>query len=300
MSFQKPNFFIIGAPKCGTTSLANWLGDHPNVFMVDIKEPHYFNTDGARWIKSKRKYEKLFPKDGSKYKILAEASTHYIYSKVAIKNILQYSPQSKFLVCIRNPVKMAQSLHGERIYQGTEVIEDFREAWDVQGVRKEGNKIPKSTKANPSKLLYGDLCKIGSKLQAIFKLIDKRRIKVLVLDDIKENPKASYGKILKFLDIKDDERNDFPVYNRSKKSKYPILNYSIARLSQLKQSVGITSPLGIKKLFDKISILESPKESLDPEFENELKDYFKKDINLLSNILGRDLSRWANYSITQN
>ncbi|MDD9875087.1 MAG: sulfotransferase, partial [Gammaproteobacteria bacterium] len=45
MSAKKPNFFIIGAPKCGTTSLDAWLKSHPRIFTA-VKEPNYFNTRG--------------------------------------------------------------------------------------------------------------------------------------------------------------------------------------------------------------------------------------------------------------
>lgn len=48
----KPNFFIVGAPKCGTTSLAHWLAGHPQVFMSPVKEPHFFNTDYQRYLNS--------------------------------------------------------------------------------------------------------------------------------------------------------------------------------------------------------------------------------------------------------
>ena len=60
---SKPNFFIIGAPKAGTTSLYKYLGDHPNVFMSEIKGPHYFASDlpkKRRIIKSKKEYLELF------------------------------------------------------------------------------------------------------------------------------------------------------------------------------------------------------------------------------------------------
>ena len=59
---KKPNFFIIGAPKCGTTSIANWLREHTNIFMVENpKEPMFFDTDITKHNLTLKKYEKLFP-----------------------------------------------------------------------------------------------------------------------------------------------------------------------------------------------------------------------------------------------
>ncbi|MCH9035408.1 MAG: sulfotransferase [Planctomycetes bacterium] len=46
---NKPDFFIVGAPKCGTTSLYEYLRQHPEVFMSRIKEPHFFGRDLSHW-----------------------------------------------------------------------------------------------------------------------------------------------------------------------------------------------------------------------------------------------------------
>lgn len=60
---KKPNFFITGAPKCGTTSMARWLAEHLNIYMSPVKEPNFFNTDD-QWTVTRtlRQYEALFPK----------------------------------------------------------------------------------------------------------------------------------------------------------------------------------------------------------------------------------------------
>jgi len=86
---KKPNFFILGAPKCGTTSLAMWLSEHPNIFMCPIKEPHYFNTDGLQRIKTLEQYESLFTDAKPEHVAVGEASTHYLYSKEAVPRILE-------------------------------------------------------------------------------------------------------------------------------------------------------------------------------------------------------------------
>ena len=68
---KKPSFFIIGAPKCGTTSLADWLRDHNNIFMSDPKEPHFFNTDSNHHsVFSLNQYQSLFDSVTEKHKAL--------------------------------------------------------------------------------------------------------------------------------------------------------------------------------------------------------------------------------------
>jgi len=84
---MKPNFFIIGAPKCGTTSLATYLGMHPNVFMCSPKEPHYFSTD-INWqlVKNKNDYLKLFAKATNDNFAIGEGSVFLsFFSKCSAK-----------------------------------------------------------------------------------------------------------------------------------------------------------------------------------------------------------------------
>ena len=85
---KKPNFFILGAPKCGTTSLASWLSEHSDVFMSPIKEPHHFCSDfGYKEYRSHQRYLSLFRKANEQHRAIGEASATYLYSKVAVKNI---------------------------------------------------------------------------------------------------------------------------------------------------------------------------------------------------------------------
>ena len=115
----RPNFFILGAPKCGTTSLATWLGAHPQVYMSPDKEPHYFNADDRHpGVSSLERYEQLFAGAGAEHAAVGEASVWYLYSKVAVANIEEYCQEPRYIVCLRNPVDMAHSLHEQQVVNG--------------------------------------------------------------------------------------------------------------------------------------------------------------------------------------
>ena len=95
---KKPDFFIVGAPKCGTTSFYHYLRQHPQIFMPDNKEPHYFGSDlkkrSDEFIKTEEEYLSLF-KDADPSQMTGEASTFYLYSKVAQEEIKSFSPHAK-------------------------------------------------------------------------------------------------------------------------------------------------------------------------------------------------------------
>ena len=136
---KKPNFFIIGAPKCGTTSLAAWLAEHPNIYMSPIKEPHFFCSDfNVVIIPNEAEYYRLFKKAGDQHMAVGEASTSYLYSQVAVPRIERELPGAKYIVMVRNPVEMAYSLHEEFVFLGAEHIHDFEMAWRLSPKRRAG------------------------------------------------------------------------------------------------------------------------------------------------------------------
>mgnify|MGYP006274071187 FL=1 len=125
-----PDFFIIGAPKCGTTALFKYLEDNPDIFLPPVKEPDFFATDMnmANDIKTAEEYTALFDKASSKLKT-GEASVWYLYSKQAVSEIIRLKPDAKFIAMVRNPVEMFQSLHAQALYTQFEKEKTPEKAW---------------------------------------------------------------------------------------------------------------------------------------------------------------------------
>jgi hypothetical protein len=98
---MKPAFFIIGVPKCGTTALVSYLSEHPDIFMSEPKEPHFFADDFPHYkefIPTVADYEKLFEDAALKSSArVGEASVWYLYFKSALKNIHAYRPDAKLI-----------------------------------------------------------------------------------------------------------------------------------------------------------------------------------------------------------
>jgi len=293
---KRPNFFIIGAPKCGTTSLAKWLGDHPGIYMSPIKEPNYFNTDDKTcFVRSLRQYEALFHSARESHIAVGEASAWYLFSREAVPNILRYNPESRFIVMVRNPIEMANSLHQQELYSGNEAVKDFALAWDLQFKRARGLEIPRFC-IEPKRLLYGPACKLGEQIARLYSMVPKERVLVIALDDIKENARREYLKVLEFLGVPDDGRTEFPVYNPAKTRRSPLLGKAIVLFGRtagrIKRTVGIQGGLGILNTLNKLNTVRSPRPPLGKEMWFKLAAYFESDIELLSELLGRDLSSW--------
>src|SRR5699024_1670894 len=126
MNLKRPNFFILGAPKCGTSSMYEWLAEHPQIYMSPVKEPNFYNSDSnLTSARSKKEYLKLFESAAASHKVIGEASIMYMYSKEAVLNIEEDLDKPKYLVLLRDPVEMAVSYYQTLLFTGVENIESF-------------------------------------------------------------------------------------------------------------------------------------------------------------------------------
>lgn len=292
----KPNFFILGAPKCGTTSLAEWLGGHPSIFVCNPKEPKFFNTD---WTLPNRphsvaEYEQLFI-EAKEYSAIGEATTGYLSSQVAVSKILNYNPGAKFLVCLRDPIEMLASLHAQRLKEGVETEDDLFVAWEKQSSRVIGKQIP-ATCTDQKTLLYGPICSLGEQVERLLRQVNRDQVCFVLLEDLKRNPLNEYQRILKFLSLKDDGRTIFPVKNVGQLPRILWVAQSSRALGRLKKRLGIYQNFGIQRWFNSQNEVPRNKNNISPEFHAVLIDYFKDDVMKLSEFLEKDLSHWLVYN----
>lgn len=112
-----PNFLICGAPKCGTSSLHNWLISHPSVCGSLEKETYFFVDPGTHMFNPAkniangiRGYSKCFPEGGAACDVIMESTPSYLYSKVALANIPNLRSNPKVLFVVREPSSQIYSL----------------------------------------------------------------------------------------------------------------------------------------------------------------------------------------------
>lgn len=281
---QRPNFFIIGAPKCGTTSLAAWLAGHDRVFIPKTKEPHFFNSDGRPMTRSRRHYERLFADAGPEHAAVGEASTGYLSSRHAVSEILDYAPDARFMVCLRNPVDMAISLHEQRVFEGKERIRDFEQAWRAQENRQ--------AKQKRTDLHYAHTCEIGTQMARLFQHVERHRVFIVLFDDMRRDATAIYRRALAFLDLPEDGRNHFPAHNTAKARRFPGLNHLTRIAADSKRHLGIQRGLGILNRIDRGNTSHRQRPPVPAHVRRELATYFESDVARLSATLDRDFSHW--------
>lgn len=292
---KEPNFFILGAPKCGTTSMDMYLASHPSIFMAK-KEPHYFNTDHKnRKIKNLTDYQALFAGATDTHLAIGEASVRYLYSEDAVANILNYNPDAKFIVMLRNPIDMAYSWHNQLYSNTMENQRDFKNAWQLQNKRKCGEQIP--LKCREVKMLYyGKVCSLGEQLQRLYTQVPAERVHLIFFDDLAQNPRQVYQNVLRFLAVPEDNKQDFVIYNPAKTYRLDFLKDSLpkvlSQLGSIKIKLGIKHSFGLLERMRFKNIKTQQRVPLSPKIRQTLINYFCDDIALLSQITGRNLDSW--------
>ena len=303
MSFEnitKPNFFILGGPKCGTTALSEYLREHPDIFFSKDKEPYFFNDDfvgkeklvGVTAFRDEKEYlEKEF-NGFADYKVVGEGTPMYLFSRTAVPNILKFNPEAKFIVMVRNPVEMAHSLHAQILMGLTEDVADFETAWRLQEDRLNGRNLPNYCKV-PQILQYGEICKLGEQLERLYDNVPKERVLVILYDDFCSDTRREYIKVLEFLGVDYGGRKNFEFINVSKKVSNPAVHKLVVLVTRMKKKLGIDRSLGLAKRLFRFYGREEKRVPLSEDFKNELRKYFMEDVALLSLLIGRDLSSWT-------
>jgi hypothetical protein len=298
----KPNFFIVGAPKCGTTALYEYLRPHPNIFMPEIKEPHFFARDLGTYprIKTLEDYTGLFATSSAEHLRLGEASVYYLRSSVAIPNIRAFNPDAKIIAMFRNPVDMVYSLHGQLLYVSEETEGDFETAWRMQEQRSRGIDVPPRIRS-PLLVQYAQVGQFGTQTERLLACFPRSQVKLILYDDFAASPQQVYDEVIDFLEIPHDQRSAFPRINESKRTRSawlrkfsrkppPVLHNAFR---SLKQAVGGELIGAVKEKIVALNTVKESRPPLSPAFRAELVESFREEVALLSRLLNRDLSHWV-------
>jgi hypothetical protein len=302
--FKKPNFLIVGAAKSGSTSLYQYLNQHPEVFMPVNKEPNYFvadyqkkmskdcpsyDIDMKRMVFEKDDYYNLFNEVKPNHKAIGEASVTYLFKpNVAIPKIKKELGDPKILIILRNPIKRAFSHYSYACELGLEKL-SFDEAISIENKRLKNNWSSTFAYINQG-MFYNQIKSYKEAFSNVY---------VLVLDDFVENKQLELEKVYKFLGIDSSFKNFFDEsFNVSGVPKIKFLHKYLVQDNSLKSKIkslfiNVLSEKFLRKIARKARRLNQGKKMIATVENNQnLKLIYKKDINYLSNLLNKDLTFW--------
>lgn len=318
MSGWPPLAVIVGAPRCGTTSLADYLRRHPAVTFSRPKEPHYFaihDLDGLSDSELRRTVEqgylgRFFPENWQEAEWLAEGSVSYLYGPEKMRPLLRLWPDARFIIAVRDPLKLVPSLHQRYLVTGDEDVQDFASAWALVPERAAGRSIPRSC-LDPRLLRYDLAGRLGDAVEAFFAEVGRERCHVVVHDDLIADPAQVYADLLAFLGLPHDGRTDFRPRREAAGTRLPWLQRLLKRPpvatsvlagAKFRTRVAarpkkpVPAPLRplmrLRKRLLRWNQAAPPQVKLPPELQRELRDTFAGDVAKLERLLSRDLSHW--------
>jgi hypothetical protein len=310
-----PNFFIVGAPKAGTTSLYYYLGQHPDVYVSPVKEPNYFAEEirlgniGAQWqdwaqrenaslqryllgpmrekkfggiVSNWTDYLKLFQNvDGEK--AIGEASVCYLWSRTAARNIASATPNAKIIMVLRNPIDRAFSQYKQAVANGL-IRNSFREQ-----VRKSlNNKSDQFELLNP----FLDFGLYYEHVKRYTERFPAENLRIYLYEEYKQAPAETLTDIFRFLTVDPQfspdatEKHLQTSLPRSTWVSFMLKKYGV--WSRVKNAIpGNLIPVVRKLAFKR---RQTPK--LDSVDRVQLSNYYREDVSRLSDLIKRDLRAW--------
>src|ERR687891_1137511 len=306
-----PNFFIVGARKCGTTSLYFYLKKIPGVYMSPIKELFYFapnavQTDAFDVIRDKKEYLRVFNKANGHIAI-GEATPGYLWDPDAPKLIHQTVPHARIIMILRDPIERAYSQYLMYVKYG-----GIKSSFYDELMRDYKNQEKLYVKSQ----LYVEMGMYYEQVKRYFDIFGRKQVKVIIFEEFVQHPAQTVNEILAFLGVKytvteiTEQHNPYSV-PRSPLSRwiFALFRWLRARnvkfykllmllpdsiLESLPLPTGKSSGFAAKILFKRI---EKPK--MEPEAFKFLQELYHDDVLRLESLLGRSLP-WSTVSTGRN
>ena len=296
MAAPRPDFFIVGAPKCGTTAMAAYLGQHPQIFMPLAKELFYFGPDLETWRRrpSRAEYLAAFAGAAAAHRI-GEASPGYLYSKRAPSEILEFNPAADIVIMLRDPVEMVQSYHAQQLFMGLDDIEDLESAMAAESDRAQGRRIPPGSTSYW--LQYSQVARFAEHVARYLDAFGKDRVCIVLYDDFRADTAATFADVVGFLGCDTSFLPEFPVVNARKGARSPGLQRLVRNppaffRSGVRRLLPLDARVRARRILYRLNTRPADRSPISPAFRDRLRADFAPDIRKLSALIGRDLSAW--------
>jgi hypothetical protein len=295
---RKPDTFIVGAFKAGTTALYEYLRAHPQIFMSVPKEPMYFGQDlTPRYRRmTEAEYLDLF-RAAAESGRAGEASPWYLYSTQAAREIRDFNRNARIIVMLRNPVDVMYAQHSQLVFNQREDLTDFAAALAAEPDRRAGRRLPAGA-IRPEALFYRHSVRFPEQVRRYLDVFGGAGVHFVVFDDLVAAPRDVYRTTLEFLGVDPSFEVDLSVYNPNRRARSgrlqraifnppPVLRGLVGRLRRVPFAHRVRDALV------SANSSRARRAIMDPALRAELTVEFAPQVTELGALIGRDLSVWG-------
>jgi len=294
-----PNFLIVGAAKSGTTSLYHYLGQHPDIFFPDVKEPHFFSESKTYMARDLDEYQDLFTTHKGQ-KAVGESSVSYLFDPFSPGLIKETLGDIRIIISLRNPVNRAFS-HWQHFYNvGWEHL-SFRAALAAEDERFFSKTFRKTAPALvPSGYFYFRRGLYSEQVERYLSIFNPRDVKILIFEEWIKDLAGTCQSIFEFLMVDPDFSPQFQVVNPAHRTRSSYIHdFLVTRRPKWITTVYQKSPLWLKNLIYKsgkwiywTNMTPVQKKTMPEALRSELIEKFLPDIHQLEELLQKDLGLW--------
>ncbi len=293
---RRPDLFIVGAPKCGTTAMTRYLEAHPDVFVASRKDLHWFGSDLGfrnRAREAEADYLACFAAAGGA-RWACDSSVWYLYSTRAAAEIRAYSPDARIIALIRHPVSAMHALWSQLRLNGLgdEDIADFAAALAAEPDRAAGRRIPAHTPL-PEALQYRRVVAFSDQLQRYLDAFPRDRVRVVVQEEMKADTAGTVGDTYAWLGVDPAFRPDLGKVNTSKAVRSEGLRKVLrATPAGLKDAIPAGLRRQLSRRLRKLNSRHAARAALDPALRARLEAEMAPEVARIEAVLGRAIPAW--------
>ena len=275
-----PNFFIVGAPRAGTTSLYAYLSQIPGIYMSPVKEPEFFSPNRSTNndlipIVNKNDYLTLF-KNVKDELLIGEASTCYLEDPDSPKLIYNKVADAYIIILLRDPIERAYShylMHRRNNLEKKSFHESIK------------NILKKYDPLTSNHYLHAGL--YSEQILRYINSFGEKNVKIIIFEDFVQNERNTVKDVLSFLGVNFEPNFDSDVQHVFNLPKGKFAN-KVLHSKTIKKIAGKIIPTASRQLLKEKLLLQTEKPLMAEEDRKILRNFFKEDVKKLKNILSSD------------
>jgi len=302
---RKPNLFLVGHPRSGSGQMNGYLAKHPDIWMAK-KELHYFGSDLGYHVPGRtlENYESFFAEAPDVPRV-GEASTWYLFSEDAAREIHDYCPTAGVVMLLRNPISLLHSLHAHFVFRGDEDIADFGAAIAAEDGRADGSIAEPPHRIPREALRYSKMVRYAPQVKRYFEVFGRENVHVVINDDFRKDARAVYRGVCRYLGVREDFDGFEGVFDVDKRARNsnrtvyfrPVQDFLIhPERQQVLEGVRKSAVPGYRfslRAMRRLNIKYVDRAPMDAGLKSELQERYRPHVDELSELLDRDLSHWC-------
>jgi hypothetical protein len=292
---RRPDTFIVGAPKCGTTALDHYLAHHPDVFVPADKDVRFFGRDLTVVSRlDEPAFLRRYAQRAGQRRAL-DSSVYSLLSKTAAWEIKAFNPDARVIIMLRDPLDVIPAHHAQLQFNGLGEDEDLplAEALAAEADRRAGRRVPPRTRVREA-LYYREVVDYAPQVARFLDAHGPERVHVVWFDAFKRDTAGSVREVLSFLGVDPDVSLPTPIVNPNTVTRAPWLRRALAATPEpLKALIPRRARAALRAQIRRANTKVAPRAPLDPALRRALAEELRPRVDALERLMGHPLPGWC-------